>query len=211
MHKPKKVWIPKKQQSAESNADVKAENEHIQKDDKAKTTDERQYNPTVEDWNVVQGKKNSDRHTSPSKKVSSLKPKQDLFVNEDTNRFHSLSNLDGDSNVSVDELFATTALVVSSTDAGPIHTKSGEQHKHPSSSHHHDKNVLVRLPSTGLRQNSDPPGVIIKEKATFKTRFHMTIIIWNVRGLNRPSMQSDIRNKIRSLNLVMVVLLEVLL
>ncbi|KAJ8635736.1 hypothetical protein MRB53_010003 [Persea americana] len=87
----------------------------------AETTDEKQYNPTVEDWNVVQGKKNSNRHTSHSKK-----PKQDLIVNEDTNRLHSLSNLEGDSNVSVDELFAVTALVVSSTDAGPIHTKSDD-------------------------------------------------------------------------------------
>lgn len=36
----------------------------------------------------------------------------------------------------------------------------------------------------------------------------MTIIIWNVRGLIRPSMQADVRNKIRILKLSLVVLVE---
>ena len=36
----------------------------------------------------------------------------------------------------------------------------------------------------------------------------MTIIIWNVRGLNRPSMQAAVRHHIRHLKLALVILLE---
>lgn len=36
----------------------------------------------------------------------------------------------------------------------------------------------------------------------------MTILIWNVRGLNRPSMQAEIRTKIQKMKLDLVILLE---
>lgn len=73
-------------------------------------------------------KKNSDRHTSPAKKVSSTKQLTYIVVNEDSNKFHNLSNLDGNSNASVDEISSTTALVLKGNDAGPVQ-KSDEQQK----------------------------------------------------------------------------------
>ena len=36
----------------------------------------------------------------------------------------------------------------------------------------------------------------------------MTILIWNVKGLNKPSMQPEIRRKIQKLKLDFVILLE---
>lgn len=152
MSKPKKVWIPKKQQSAETHADINVEIAHTQKAVMSETNNGKQPTPIVEDWTVVQGKKISDGHTSHAKKVSSPMPMTGLVGNEDTNRFHSLSNLDGDSNAFVDEISATTALVFKGTEAGPRQSKPGEQHKHPSFSHQRDKSVLVRPPSSVSRQ-----------------------------------------------------------
>lgn len=97
-----------------------------------------------EDWNVVKGKTCSYQATSPPKKSLSSPPQKTspcICSNKEPNRFLSLSNLEGDSYVSAEEIASTTALVIKSTDEVIKQTSSGDQQKQFLSIHQLDKSV----------------------------------------------------------------------
>lgn len=84
-----------------------------------------QSNTADEEWNVVKGKKPVAKQSSPKEKFdlgNRLKNNAvELIISlGKNNRFSNLSNLERDSNASVEEVAATIALVLDSSDAADV-------------------------------------------------------------------------------------------
>ena len=120
----------------------------------------------VETWNVVKGKKPNSPKVNIIKSAS---PQAGATILQDnTNRFLSLSNLEGDSNASGEELASTTALVLEERVGDGVRTVSGltVPQKDFSSIHQLDKLLLPKLASSSAGMKIPPVStrIVIKEK-----------------------------------------------
>ena len=173
------MWKPKRKQGEESGADLHQETEHNQENPHGI---ELHTKGKEEQWNTVKGKKTSEKATSPAKE-SSISPKTSS-IQPSSNRFLSLSNLDGDSNTSAEDISSTTAMVLRETDATlnaivikgnaaiSSQMKSDDPQKSLFSIHQLDKSLLYRVPnsSSSARRKQGHAGITIKEKPNPRNR-----------------------------------------
>ncbi|KAJ8622025.1 hypothetical protein MRB53_030554 [Persea americana] len=133
------------------------------------------HNNSGEEWNIVKGKHGGSRSTSPSvdrtRPAPTGSPKEKAPTEKSIpNRFSSLSNLEGDSSASVEDIAHTTERVMGSG-AIPIEnynsTTDTSQEKTQVSILQLDKGTLPKMASKLTPTSS---GIIIKEKSGFKGR-----------------------------------------
>lgn len=153
--KPKQIWVPKKPQ--------------VGNDVSTPTEGTMQANASEAEWTVIKNKNKKKQPASPVAKKSDC-PKNNgpdpITSPGKGNRFSSLSNLDGDSTATVEELAATTALILDSSDADDDRPPAGmAHHKIQSSIHHLGKNSLPKLASSSGKPKPDSSGMVIKEKS----------------------------------------------
>lgn len=131
---------------------------------------------TGEEWNIVKRKKSSERTSSPQKEASISPKKKSNEASEqqhsNSNSFLSLSNLDGGSNVSNEEILSTTATVLGHMKDVSNHHNSGmssNQQGSLSSIHQLDKSILAKV-SSSSKHKPTSTGVVIKDKPNQKNR-----------------------------------------
>lgn len=125
-----------------------------------------QHDLTVDEWNEVKRKRNSDRTTFPAKTQASPPHNPVQVPKVESNHFRNLSNLDGDSIVCDDELSLTTALVLQSNESGHAQGTTSTYSKH--SDHIQGTSGEQRQPGVGPKHKQGSSGVIIKERAKLK-------------------------------------------
>ena len=157
--KPKQIWIPKKSQLEQVLTAIPTKSMN--------GTDHINHG----DWTVVKDGKASSPKVQLDRPASPMKNESDsATLMGKINRFSSLSNLDGESNASVEELAAATSLVLATSVVDDHHHISGMLAipKTLSSIHQLDKNLLPKLPTSSSSAKHKPvsTGIIIKENGT---------------------------------------------
>lgn len=159
--KPKQIWVPKKNTSeAVLNATSNEPLQGTSNDMPGKWTVVKDKSPNDK---VISAQPNLNRPASP-KKIGA----DSVVISESPNRFSSLSNLDGDSHVSVEDLEETTALVLGNVAADNERHNPGMMSL--SSIHQLDKTFISKMAasSSSAKPKIASTGIVIKEKGNKK-------------------------------------------